>query len=121
MGIIDISTGEISRYKKRKESSTSKAKVKSNHKHDYQRCLIDTRIPGVQHDSILVANVCGICGKVKLSQVFVLEDGILLSSYDVLQKFPELPIYKLRYFTDRHLDLPIIPEDRINTLIKYNE
>ena len=51
---------DIPKHRKRKESSTSKSKVKSNHKHEYVDCLLVVGENRRPHK----ATYCKICGKI---------------------------------------------------------
>lgn len=66
---------EISVYKKKKASNVSKSKKKSNHKHDYQECLIEYPLENyLKNDqfkekvSVCNATYCKICGKLNDSK-----------------------------------------------------
>ena len=52
-------TSEISKYIKKRESDTSKANLKSKHKHIYQEALIDELSYGI----VGIGTYCTICGK----------------------------------------------------------
>lgn len=51
-------TIEIEKYKKKKPSSVSKSRAKSNHKHDKEECLL------TYNGNFYLASYCPICGKI---------------------------------------------------------
>lgn len=63
---MSIVENEVGKYRKKKESNTSKAKYKSKHKHQYKSCLIRyyTEFMGDTHEHISIASYCIICGKI---------------------------------------------------------
>ena len=56
---------EIPKYLKQKESNVSKAKKKSNHKHQYEECLIQCN-SSIRKGRIITSlhSYCTICGKI---------------------------------------------------------
>lgn len=80
---------DIPKHQKKKESSTSKAKTKSNHKHEYIDCLLIQS----EHKLPLLGSCCKICGKIGDAKFdTVLEDGYyrMLTSDEVYKKYQDL-------------------------------
>lgn len=79
---------DIPKYKKRKHSSTSKAKDKSNHKHEYIECLF------IENNKPYRGVYCSVCGKI--GDIWFAEtepDDIghrLLTNEEVLEKYNHL-------------------------------
>ena len=84
--------GDIPKYIKKKESSTSKSNIKSKHKHEYVDCLLVAS--GGAHP--YPASYCKICGKINHSSPLEVcektESGYrrLLSSEEILEKYKDL-------------------------------
>ena len=57
---------EVGKYRKKKQSNTSKAKHKAKHKHEYESCLIryTYEMYGRKFSSIQIASYCRLCGKI---------------------------------------------------------
>ena len=91
---------EIPKYKKKKESSVSKAKTKSNHKHDYsEMCLIEWYIKNAISNkkmySYCIAYYCKKCGKIENYKYVKIEE---LSNYKHLKMIKiDCPIWKLTH------------------------
>ena len=59
------SDAEVGKYKKSTESNVSKAAKKSKHKHQYEECLIQYKLPFGAKDKVHTGlqSYCIICGK----------------------------------------------------------
>ena len=80
---------EIPKYIKKKESSVSKSKEMSNHKHEYVDCLF------VKDDYPQKGTYCKICGKIGDINFFELEEfesGFfrILDADEVFEKYKDL-------------------------------
>lgn len=90
---------EIPKYRKRKNSKSSKA----NHKHKYEKCLFD--IDGRLH----VGKFCKICGKIGDIEFFqCIKDtesrySRLMTNEEVEDKFKELPKFKLQNICQKYI------------------
>lgn len=60
---------EISKYKKRLPSNTSKAKKKAKHKHNYRPCLLKESGDMMTKTIMYPASYCTICGKIGRSVI----------------------------------------------------
>ena len=80
---------EVPKYRKKKQSSTSKSGTKSKHKHEYKEVLL------IHNDRPRRATVCKICGKIGDLHFFETEpyrDGLwrYLDSDEVFEKYKDL-------------------------------
>lgn len=79
---------EIPKYIKRKKSSMSSSKSKSNHKHIYVNALFINL-----DEKVYKGRYCSICGKINNMDLFTAErkDGYyhVLTSEELLNKYPE--------------------------------
>ena len=80
------------RYRKKRKSNTSSADAKSDHKHSYVACLIRSYIFDTEH--LALGKRCSVCGKLRVTKHFILDDGFALGPEQIRAKFPGLPIYK---------------------------
>lgn len=83
-------TNEISKYIKKRESDTSKANLKSKHKHIYQEALIDELSYGI----VGIGTYCTICGK--LDNLIIPHD-ILEDEYGVRYRSLTKEEIRVRY------------------------
>lgn len=103
---------EISTYKKKKASNISKSKKKSNHKHNYQECLIEYPLKIYfnidnrdEQTAICNASYCSICGKLNGSKIqdtikewnnyfnrYVYRD---LTKEERKERYKDLPYFKI--------------------------
>lgn len=60
-----IQENEIPKYRKSTKSNISKSNRKSNHKHQYEECLVQCKFDFLGENNILTSlcNYCTICGK----------------------------------------------------------
>ena len=60
-----IQENESPKYRKQKESKVSKSKKKSNHKHQYEECLVQCQFDFLGDNNIFTSlrSYCTICGK----------------------------------------------------------
>ena len=79
------------RYRKKKRSNTSSSGVKADHKHSYVACLIRSHAFDTEH--LALGKRCSVCGKLKVTKFFMLDDGFVLGPGQIRAKFPGLPIY----------------------------
>ena len=82
---------EIPKYIKKKESSVSKSKEKSNHKHEYVDCLFIINKDNRPHKG----TYCRICGKIGDISFFELEEfesrfWRLLDTDEIFEKYKDL-------------------------------
>lgn len=81
---------EVPKHKKKKNSTKSISSKKSNHKHNYKRCLL------VTSDDAQSADYCTICGKINNIKLFETEriEGSnflkLLSREETIEKYKDL-------------------------------
>ena len=79
---------EIPKYRKKKQSSTSKSGTKSKHKHEYKEVLL------IHNDRPHRATVCKICGKIGNLHFFETEKCEFgyrsLDSDEVFEKYKHL-------------------------------
>lgn len=80
------------RYRKKKKSNTSSSDAKSDHKHNYVACLIRSYILDTEH--LVLGKRCAVCGKLKVTKHFILDDGFVLGAEQIRSKFSGLPIYE---------------------------
>ena len=90
-----MDNNEIPKYRKKKPSK-SKSAIKSDHKHQYDDCLL---VDGENHPH--KAQYCKICGKINNVKVFETEreDGgfyRMLTFDDVFEKYQRLKKFKGR-------------------------
>ena len=83
-------TSEIGKYIKKKESNTSKASLKSKHKHTYQEALVDE----LSYDRVGVGTYCTICGKI---YNIVIPHDILEGEYGVRHRSLTKEEIRVRY------------------------
>lgn len=88
---------DIPKYRKK----TKKTVKKSNHKHNYEKCLI------YMWNNVHNGERCSICGKINNIKIFETElyaENLLrmLSSLEILEKYKYLKIYD--YKTNQQLD-----------------
>lgn len=98
---------QIPKYRKKKQSSVSKAERKSDHKHEYADCLLidsENRPIKVQY--------CTICGKIIDVQFFEtvrVEQGYrTLNSEEVYQKYKDLPQFMVNSVWDKYVSPEVI-------------
>lgn len=83
---------DIPKYRKKKESSTSKSNIKSEHKHNYsKKCLLITK----DSKRPYYATYCSVCGKIENVSFFesVKEDGghyRALNTDEIYEKYKDL-------------------------------
>lgn len=74
--------------------------TKSNHKHQYESCLLE--MEGLT-TSIILGKRCSICGRTKIVEMFISEKDTISNCYrllhreEILEKYKELPIYKFNW------------------------
>lgn len=95
---------EIPKYKKRK-SSKSKSANKSDHKHQYEDCLL---VDEENHPH--KAEYCQICGKITNVKVFESikgDDGYytMLSYDEVFQKYKDLEHFQVKDVLDKYVSI----------------
>ena len=108
---------EIPKYKKKKQSSTSKSFDKSKHKHDYSKQCIAKMPPFIQGGKpiINVAKYCSVCGKIGESYVPIVEDENAMfkrrymSNEEILATYPNLDIVELEEHFQKYI--PIVRSD----------
>lgn len=90
---------EIPKHKKRKTSKT----IKSNHKHQYEKCLFDVE------GKFYVGKICRICGKIGDIEFFQCsKDGEsryphFMSNKEIKDKYKELPTFKLQNICQKYI------------------
>lgn len=80
---------DIPKYRKKKNSSTSKSCTKSKHRHQYKQCLL------MKEHRPYRATYCTICGKiddVRFGETERMENGMLrmLDDDEVIEKYRDL-------------------------------
>ena len=98
---------EIPKYRKKKQSSVSKAERKSDYKHEYADCLlIDSENRPIK------AQYCTICGKiidVQLFETVRVEQGYrMLDSEEIYQKYKDLPQFMVNSVWDKYVSTEVI-------------
>ena len=101
---------DVPKYRKKK-SNSSRSEKRADHKHDYQRVIVGNRLgSGAWHWS----KRCSVCGRFGLDKTMTNEflkpntfDNVwrlfaYLSLDEVRQKYPDTPIYKFDYMTDKY-------------------
>lgn len=83
------------RHRRKRESSTSKSNKKTNHRHNYEKCLL-RRIEDSK-ELLHLGRICSICGKVRIDNYFITkhqEDGtyLVLDNTEILNLYPNLEI-----------------------------
>lgn len=98
--MVDI---EITRYKKKKQSGTSHASKKSDHKHSYSPCKfsIKTTWPWRTDPLVELGSYCTICGKVG-DRLFLFDEA-KAKSFD--EENPNAPVFDLSDYCDKLVDL----------------
>lgn len=99
---------EIAKYKTKKPSSVSKARVRSNHKHTYESCKFRYSetycIPGKdakQHIFTDLGTYCTICGKIgDRKMLFNTKDK---EEFDA--QHPEAPIFNVTGYLDKFVNI----------------
>ena len=97
---------DIPKYIKKKQSSVSKSKEKSNHKHIYKDCLIFKNDSNCPHK----AKYCEICGKIsdlKFYEIERIENGMfrVLDHDEVLEKYKDLEKFCVNSIWDKYVVL----------------
>lgn len=95
---------EIPKYKKKKPQK-SKSANKSNHKHQYEDCML---VDEENHPH--KAQYCKICGKINNVKVFETEEkngGFyrMLTSYEVFQKYKNLEQFQIKDIWDKYVSI----------------
>lgn len=95
---------EISKYRKKKGSSTSKSNIKSKHKHEYSKCLI------IEKDKPYKATYCKICGKIGDVWFFVTKPcGIgysrTLTDEEVYERYGDLERFEVDTIFQKFVDV----------------
>ena len=98
---------EILKHRKKKPSSTSKSKEKSNHKHQYEDCML------VENSySVYKGKYCTICGKISNPIWFDSEEvkgtnlRRLLSNDEKFEKYKHLPTFHIEsIFKDKYVTI----------------
>lgn len=85
---------EEPKYRKKKDSSVSKSKVKSNHKHQYEQCLL------VCPNHVFRASYCTLCGKVRGIKFFETESIghrllRMLTAEEVFERYSDLERFEI--------------------------
>ena len=94
---------EITRYKKKKQSSTSHASKKSDHKHSYSKCklVIDTAWSWKHEPLVELGSYCTICGKIG-DRLFLFDEA-KAKSFD--EENPNAPVFNLSDYFSKFVDL----------------
>lgn len=87
------------KYKRKKPSNTSRSYKKSDHKHDYEKCLIRSHSDyyGENKEHYHLGRVCRICGSTKIDQFMItklLENRryLCLRNEEILADYKDLRI-----------------------------
>lgn len=85
---------EVPLYRKKKESNTSKAKVKSKHPHEYVDCLF---VKGVNPHKGTYCQICGKIGDMKFFETEKTDKGFYrqLNKDEVFEKYKDLERIKI--------------------------
>lgn len=100
---------EVPKYKKKKNSSTSDARMKAKHKHSYKECLL------VADGTPRRATYCTICGKIGNVNFFEgmkTEQGYyrMLRSDEIFRKYCKLETFEVVDFYQKYA--PITSENK---------
>lgn len=98
--LLDIVESEdITPHRRKKKSNVSKAVKKSNHKHEYRKCLLKVTndVNGKQLDSLYLGRICNVCERIRIDSYFVTrrtsEGTYLVLNYDeILAKYTNLEV-----------------------------
>lgn len=82
---------EIPKHKKRKDSSTSKIKSRTDHKHEYIDCLLESEIN--ERNYFYKAECCKRCGKIQHVKFF---ESLTLSPDEIREKYKGLPKFRVK-------------------------
>lgn len=85
---------EEPKYRKKKDSSVSKFKVKSNHKHQYEQCLL------ICPNHVFRASYCTLCGKVRGIKFFETESIghrllRMLTAEEMFERYSDLERFEI--------------------------
>jgi hypothetical protein len=106
---INFATDGNAKYRKKKQSNSSKAKARSDHKHIKKECLL---ICSSNHQ-VYYSNYCTICGKIIDWQVpMVKEDsgrfGVMyreLSNEEILEKYKNLEVKEITDIFNKYVSV----------------
>lgn len=94
---------EIEKYQKKKPSSVSKSRAKSNHKHDKKECLL------IKNATPYLASYCTICGKInnwKMPTIKIETGGYrMLNSQEVFAMYSELEQFKVDNLWNKYIPI----------------
>ena len=100
VSVDDALDSELPRHKKRRKSSTSDAKRKSKHKHEYVDCVLIKK-DGEHIESAYKGTYCTICGKIgKINFFESRKEGCLhtlLSTNEILEKYQKLETKRIEH------------------------
>lgn len=112
---MNINEHEVPKHLKKKDSNTSDAKRKSNHKHDYIKSVVVANernmITGKHSLHHYLSDVCSICGKI-MNVTYWVCDPIPNGKYrhiteeEFEERYGDLPHYKIdSIFKTTHVNL----------------
>jgi hypothetical protein len=99
-----MDNGEIPKYRKKKKSSTSKAKMKADHQHEYVVCLF------VENGYPRRGTYCKVCGKIgniAFHEVQRLPDGCfrVMDDDEVFEMYKDLEQIEIESVFQRYINI----------------
>lgn len=91
---MDYIENDVAKYRKKKESDTSKSNLKSRHKHIYDPCLF--RVEHSKGCVMCFGSCCSECGKIGNNRI------LSKAEYQDL-KYKDLPIYTLSDYFQKYV------------------
>lgn len=99
---------EIPKHRKKKPSSTSKSKEKSNHKHEYVECLLINKESNKPYKAIY----CKVCGKiydVKMFETIEINECSnrcrLMNNEEIFEKYKDLEKYYVEDIWQKYVSI----------------
>ena len=96
----------VPKYRKKKESNTSKSNKKANHKHEFIDCLLIDE----KHNNPHKSSYCKICGKIDgvcLLETEKTNSGYrkMLSNEEIFEKYKDLPQFRVNSVFDKYVSI----------------
>ena len=98
---------EIAKHRKKKNNS-SKSDKKSDHKHEYQDCLLMCKYNWSDEYYVHKDQYCIVCGKINAHYYQAFGEYVQDIDKDndtIITKYPNLPVFHLQKYTDDYVNL----------------
>ena len=104
--VTNFATEENSRYRKKKQSNSSKARAKPDHKHIKQECLLICKPNQIYH-----SHYCAICGEIIDWQISMVKEnygsfGMVyreLNYKEIMEKYKDLEVKEITDIFEKYL------------------